>query len=319
MTMNGDSDLISELLRPVRLTGVFQSSWQARAPWAVTGGTSEQCAVLHYVCEGSCWITSRDRDVDPIRLSAGDVAMFLPSAPHQLSDEPGRQAVPLQGVLPSRDAGTSHTVELGGTGPVTRMLCAGLHFDPQPSSALYQVLPWVLVLDAARVDREPLLRQTLELLAGPGQEHAPGAELVTLRAFELALVLTLRPMLRELSESPHALKAVRHPGISRALVIIYTRYQEPWTIDTLAREAGMSRSAFTSVFGDLVGEGPARHLAGRRMAEAARLLTETRIPQNAIAERVGYQSAVGFHLAFRRWLGITPGAYRQNAWAVAGS
>ncbi|NUT46751.1 MAG: AraC family transcriptional regulator [Saccharothrix sp.] len=317
--MTGDTDLISELLKPVRLTGVFQSRWHARAPWAVTGDVVEQCAVLHYVQEGSCWITARDRDAEPVRLSTGDVAVFLPSAPHELSDEPGRSPVPLQGLLPTRDAGASRVVELGGTGPATSILCAGLHFDPQPSSALYQALPWVLVLDSARVDREPLLRHTLELLARPGQEDAPGAGLITLRAFELALVLALRPMLRELSESPHALKAVHHPGVSRALVIIYTRYREPWTIDTLAREAGMSRSAFTAVFGDLVGEGPAKHLTGRRMAEAARLLTETRIPQNAIAERVGYQSVVGFHLAFRRWLGITPGAYRQGAAAVAGS
>ncbi|MET9953059.1 AraC family transcriptional regulator [Streptomyces sp. NPDC006339] len=128
----------------------------------------------------------------------------------------------------------------------------------------------------------------------------------------MALVLALRPLLRELADNPDSLPVLRHPGISRALVVIATRFAEPWTIDSLAREAGMSRSAFTAAFRDLVGESPARHLTGRRMQEAARLLTETTLPQSCVPERVGYQSAVGFHLAFRKWFGMTPGEYRAG-------
>ena len=96
------------------------------------------------------------------------------------------------------------------------------------------------------------------------------------------------------------------------MVIIATRFAEPWTIESLAREVGMSRSAFTAAFRELVGEAPARHLTGRRMQEAARLLAETTLPQSAVPERVGYHSAVGFHLAFRKWYGMTPGEYRYG-------
>ncbi|MFF8838815.1 helix-turn-helix transcriptional regulator [Streptomyces sp. NPDC015130] len=93
---------------------------------------------------------------------------------------------------------------------------------------------------------------------------------------------------------------------------IATRFAEPWRIDSLAREAGMSRSAFAAAFRELVGESPARYLAARRMQEAVRLLTETSLPQSALPARIGYRSAEGFHVAFRKCYGVTPGEYRAG-------
>ncbi|WP_236246742.1 AraC family transcriptional regulator [Streptomyces sp. CC210A] len=311
-TMRNDGDdLLSELLKPLRLTGVFDSRWHMRAPWAIEGDAEQSCAVLHYVVEGSCWITGEDQP--PLQLLAGDLAVFPTGAAHRLSDRPDRQGVPLKAVLPERAPGTSGEINIGGEGEESRLLCAGLHYDSSAATGLYQALPWALVLDDAQVAREPLLRDTLNLLASPHRPAGPGDRLIHLRAFEMALVLALRPLLRDLTENPSVLPVLRHPAISRALVMIATRFAEPWTIESLAREVGMSRSAFTAAFRDLVGEAPARHLTGRRMQEAARLLCETSLPQSAVPQRVGYQSAVGFHLAFRKWFGKTPGEYRTHA------
>ncbi|WP_149184074.1 AraC family transcriptional regulator [Streptomyces sp. TRM49041] len=312
---NDGDDLLSELLKPLRLTGVFDSRWHVRAPWAIEGDAEQSCAVLHYVVEGDCWIGGTDHPAQ--QLLAGDLAVFPTGAAHRLSDQPDRQGVPLKTVLPERQPGTSGEIRIGGEGPESRLLCAGLHYDSSAATGLYRALPWALVLDRSQVDREPLLRDTLRLLAAPDRPTGPGDRLITLRAFEMALVLALRPLLRDFSENPAVLPVLRHPGISRAMVMIATRFAEPWTIESLAREVGMSRSAFTAAFRELVGEAPARHLTGRRMQEAARLLCETSLPQSAVPQRVGYQSAVGFHLAFRKWFGKTPGEYRSHAARVA--
>ncbi|MFD0368932.1 AraC family transcriptional regulator [Streptomyces sp. NPDC127114] len=303
-------DLLSELLKPLRLTGVFDSRWHVSAPWAIEGDAEQSCAVLHYIVEGGCWITGDGHT--PIELRAGDLIVFPTGVAHRLSDCPDRQGIPLKAVLPERKAGTSGEIRIEGTGAESRLLCAGLHYDASAATGLYRALPWALVLDRAQVDREPLLRDTLRLLASADRPVEPGDRLITLRAFEMALVLALRPLLRELAGNPASLPVLRHPGISRALVMIATRFAEPWTIDSLAREVGMSRSAFTAAFRELVGESPARHLTARRMQEAARLLTETSLPQSAVPARVGYQSAVGFHLAFRKWYGMTPGEHRSG-------
>ncbi|MFF0437053.1 AraC family transcriptional regulator [Streptomyces sp. NPDC004327] len=303
-------DLLSELLKPLRLTGVFDSRWHVSAPWAIEGDAEQDCAVLHYVVEGGCWITGAGRA--PFHLSAGDLVVFPTGAAHRLADCPDRRGVPLKAVLPGRRPGASGEIRIEGTGVQSRLLCAGLHYDASAATGLYRSLPGALVLDRPQVDREPLLRDTLRLLATADRPDGPGDRLITLRAFEMALVLALRPLLRQLADNPAALPVLGHPGISRALVVIATRFAEPWTLDTLAREVGMSRSAFTAAFRDLVGDPPARHLTARRMQEAARLLTETTLPQSAVPARVGYQSVVGFHLAFRKWFGRTPGEYRAG-------
>ncbi|MEU3686910.1 AraC family transcriptional regulator [Streptomyces narbonensis] len=308
-------DLLTELLKPLRLTGVFDSRWHVRAPWAIEGDAERSCAVLHYVVEGDCWITT-DGEAS-LELHAGDLVVFPTGTAHRLADRPERQGVPLKAVLPERQPGTSGEIVIEGTGPEARLLCAGLHYDAGAATGLYTSLPWALVLDRAQVDREPLLRDTLRLLASPDRPVGPGDRLITLRAFEMALVLALRPLLRELAGSPASLPMLRHPGISRAVVMIATRFAEPWRIDSLAREVGMSRSAFTAAFRELVGESPARYLAARRMQEAVRLLTETSLPQSALPARIGYQSAVGFHLAFRKWFGVTPGEYRAGGTRAA--
>ncbi|MET4925826.1 AraC family transcriptional regulator [Streptomyces sp. PSRA5] len=305
-------DLLSELLKPLRLTGVFDSRWHVSAPWAIEGDAEQSCAILHYIVEGACWITGEGQT--PVELREGDLAVFPTGTAHRISDRPDRSGgLRLAAVLPERLPGTSGELKIEGGGPESRLLCAGLHYDASAATGLYTALPWALVLDRTQVDNEPLLRDTLRLLASTQRPVGPGDRLITLRAFEMALVLALRPLLREIADNPASLPVLSHPGISRAMVIIATRFAEPWTIESLAREVGMSRSAFTAAFRELVGEAPARHLTGRRMQEAARLLGETSLPQSAVPQRVGYRSAVGFHLAFRKWFEQTPGEYRSGA------
>ncbi|MGP4103273.1 AraC family transcriptional regulator [Nonomuraea sp. KM90] len=320
-----DGDLLSELLAPLRLRGVFHSRWTARAPWGVAG-ERESCALLHYVREGCCVVELPG--ADPVRLGAGELAVFPHGAAHRLADAPGRAVVPLESVLPGREPGSARTVSIDGPGPLTTMLCGGLHYSAAAAAPLYRALPQVLVLDRAAVASEPLLGDLLGRLAGgdagaAGERGAgaagewgdggPGVEIVALRAFELAFVLALRAALANLARDEPVLRALRHPAVGAALLAVQTRFAEPWTVERLAAEAGMSRSAFAAAFRALIGEAPMRHLTARRMQEAARLLAETSLPHSAIALRVGFHSTVGFHLAFKQWHGFTPGEYRRGA------
>ncbi|XRQ12026.1 AraC family transcriptional regulator [Actinomadura welshii] len=294
------ADLLDELLAPLRLEGVFVSRWEVRAPWGFRGDR-ERNAILHYVRSGECAITMPGAS-EPVVLGAGELAVFPYGTAHELADRPGRPTTPLDLVLPGRPAGSTTEIRVDGPGPPTDLLCGGLHYDEASMSPLYRALPEIIVLDRAVLAAEPLLSGTLHGLT------ARHTGLAALRAFELVFVLALRTALEHLGGMPPAL---RHPAVGRALLAVQTRYAEPWTLESLAREARMSRSAFAAAFTRLVGESPGRHLAGRRMREAARLLAETETPLAAIPERVGYRSSVGFHLAFRRSFGVPPGEYRR--------
>lgn len=344
-------DLLSELLAPLRLRSVFHSRWTARAPWGVAG-EREHCALLHYVQEGECVVelpdsvlpvrhsgtvppgevrtgsrgasgdgaSGGDRPVScegrsgvtrVVRLRAGDLAVFPHGAAHRVADAPGGATMPLETLLPRREPGAMRTVRIDGPGPATTMLCGGLHYDESATSPLYRALPAMLVLGRDAVTGQPLLGDTLARLSGEWDLGEPGLGLVALRAFELAFVLALRAALADPDGVP-VLQALRHPAISRALLAVQCRFGEPWTVESLAAEAGLSRSAFATTFRELVGEAPMRHLTARRMREAARLLADTPLPHSAIAERVGYRSTVGFHLAFKQWYGHTPGDHRKD-------
>ncbi|MCP3805068.1 AraC family transcriptional regulator [Allokutzneria sp. A3M-2-11 16] len=302
-------DLLGELLEPLRLRGVFAAHWTAQAPWGMRGN-QEQNAILHYVRSGEAAVTAPGASVV---LRQGDLAVFPHGTAHDLADRPGRSATSLDVLIPVRAAGTTTRVRVKGSGPTTEILCGGLHYDEAAVSPLYRALPEILVLDAEMLAGEPLLAGTLHRLAEGARPEAPGSRLVSLRAYELAFVLSLRVALERLSDTVPALRALNHPQISRVLLAIQARYAEPWTLHTLAREAAMSRSALAATFHRLVGQTPIRYLTERRMQVAAQLLADTRVPLTVVADRVGYRSPVGFHLAFRRFFRRTPGEHRRAA------
>jgi AraC family transcriptional regulator, alkane utilization regulator len=85
----------------------------------------------------------------------------------------------------------------------------------------------------------------------------------------------------------------------------------PWTVASLAREVGLSRTAFAIRFSLLLGEAPIRYLAGRRMARAESLLENADLALAKIAETVGYESEAALSRAFKRHFGVSPVAYRR--------
>ncbi|MFE5795807.1 AraC family transcriptional regulator [Streptomyces sp. NPDC056503] len=266
-------------------------------------------AVLHHVLAGRCRLALHGAGT--LELGAGDLALLPTGIRHRLTaapdapPPPGTSApgAPAPGGAPAEVWGLDGAQ--GGAG--VRVLTVRAGYDRRAATPLVSVLPRALRLERARVEAAPLLRETLALLASPGRRPGPGDRLLALRVLETALALAAPP------RRPDGPYPYPHPGIGRSVAVIETRYAEPWTVVTLAREAGMSRSAFTAAFREAVGSPPARHLTARRIREAARLLAETGLPQSAVPARVGYRSRVGFHLAFRATYGVTPGEYRAAA------
>ncbi|MEU0738838.1 AraC family transcriptional regulator [Streptomyces sp. NPDC006134] len=301
-------DVLSELLRPLWLIDVFYSMWKAGGVWGVKGH-DDNCAIIHYMVEGGCVISFGD-GAPPVRVHEGDLVIFPHGTAHTFASAPEAPTRPLSALVPHCRPGESGVVRVGAPPYKTLMLCASLHYSAIGEPRLYQALPRIIVLRRRMLEGEPLLLRTLDSLPSELGRTAPGSRLVTLRAFETVLVLSLRIAMEQLAEESPTLRALHHPGISKALVAIHGSYAEPWTVESLSREAGMSRSVFSQLFRELVGEPPMRHLTMRRLQEARRLLADTSVPQQDIAQRIGYRSQVGFHLAFRKEFDMTPGEYR---------
>jgi AraC-like DNA-binding protein len=93
---------------------------------------------------------------------------------------------------------------------------------------------------------------------------------------------------------------------------MHSRAAEPWTLETLAHEVGLSRSAFADRFAHFVQDSPMQYLTRWRMQLATHLLDCKSIGLAQVAAQVGYESEAAFNRAFKKCVGIPPGAWRRN-------
>ena len=109
------------------------------------------------------------------------------------------------------------------------------------------------------------------------------------------------------------LNGLRDPALARALQAIHADVRAGWTVAGLAVVAGMSRSAFSARFGEIMGCAPIEYLARWRMAIAKEALAQGTKSLDRIADEIGYESASAFSTAFRKRLGCPPGRFAREA------
>lgn len=304
------NDSLSRLLTPLRLRGAYVSEWRLRRGWAVRG-EPEPRGLLHFMREGEAAI--RLGSSDEFRLQTGDLAIFPRGAAHEVSQPGVAQTRRLDSLLPNRPPGRVDALELGTGAQIGTMLCAGLDYDVNAEYPLYQTLPDVLLISAAQISESRTLVNLFDAVFFEVADLECASTEVTLRIFELIFILGLRASLESLDPPAPISRALRHPEISRVLLAIYEDYAQPWNLDDLAALAHMSRASFSAKFKGVVGESPGRHLRRRRMMRARELLQRTAYTLDDIAHRVGYESSVGFHLAFRQEFGVPPGVFRKKS------
>jgi AraC-like DNA-binding protein len=108
------------------------------------------------------------------------------------------------------------------------------------------------------------------------------------------------------------LSGLRDPAIGRVLALLHERPGHSWTLNGLARDAGVSRAVLAERFAQLVGCPPMHYLALWRMQTAARLLADGTGKVAAVAHEVGYESEAAFSRAFKRMVGMPPAEWRRQ-------
>jgi AraC-like DNA-binding protein len=157
------------------------------------------------------------------------------------------------------------------------------------------------------------MQSTLRLMAAEAMELRPGGETVITRLADILVIQAIRSWIQE---DPTAqtgwVGALQDKQLGRAIMLIHRNPAHPWTVASLASEAAMSRSAFAARFTELVGE-PAMHYVARwRMHLALTWLKEDRVTLAELASSLGYQSEAAFSRAFKRFIGVSPGAVRRS-------
>lgn len=316
---SGWMTLIDDILEGLRL----QSSVFCRMTLSGDWGFAKDAlsgAPFHLLLSGRAWLVKDDLD-DPLPLDPGDIVVLPRGEEHRLVSRPDANTVPFRqvadsmGVSPWTPAMRYKAVHLqfGSGSPTTTLISGVFAFGDHRRNPLLGALPSVLLMRATTdsAAASPVASMTslldAELLSG-----MPGAETVGARLADILFIQVVRHHLSSAETLPRGwLRGITDGEIAPALAIMHRAPERPWSVATLAREFGMSRSRFAARFHDVVGQAPLEYLTHWRMYQAAGRLAEGKVALPALAASVGYRSEVAFSKAFKRWAGRSPAEYRR--------
>jgi AraC-like DNA-binding protein len=320
-------DVLSDMLRTVRLTGAMLFVVETATPWVswapraetfrhVVLPAAQHLISLHIVTSGSCWAGLMG--APPQRLETGDVLVIPHGDAYFLADPPDAARVYGQeeAVRFFRDMAAGRvppTVVEGGDGPgKSQFICGFLGCDLRPFNPMLSALPRVLRVrpEAPATDAmSHLVAFALKELS----EDRTGGQVVKLRMAELLFVDVMRRYLAALpTEQTGWLAGLRDPVVARALALLHAAPARDWTLDALAAQAATSRSVLAERFVHLIGQPPIQYLRELRMQLACRLLTEDGAKVVSVAGAVGFESEAAFSRAFKKSVGVPPDEWRRQ-------
>jgi AraC-like DNA-binding protein len=315
-------DALSEVLQAVRLDGAIYITAEFSAPWCVqtkfglrTAAAhlprADHVVFFHVLRSGRCSARLADGG-ETIELCAGDVLLFPHDDLHLLGSDTSLEPAERE-PTPLDPEGRLIQMEYGGGGEVTQFVCGYLACDKRIFRSLLSSLPRLMRVSVADGGETSWLLQMLEVGVRESTRQNPGASSLLAKLAELMFVEATRRYATSLPPAQKGwLAGLRDPQIGRALALLHARSAAPWTVDSLAREVGMSRSVLAERFVDVIGEPPMQYLTSWRLALAAQALRTGSETIARIAERCGYESESAFNRAFKREFAMPPAAWRKE-------
>jgi AraC-like DNA-binding protein len=316
-------DALSDVLRAVRLSGAFFFDVNACGPWVAEtpegrtvidamfpGSGSDHLICYHLIMEGSCWAVLDGEE--PIKLSAGDIIVLPHGDTHVLATTPGLRRTPDMAMYRMPDDGQLPIrISIGNAGTDgARFVCGFLTCDSRPYNPLLTALPRVMHI---RNHASGALGAYFRAALAESKGSRMGGACMLGRISELMFVDAVRRHLEALPvERTNWLSGLRDQYVGRALMALHANPSRDWTLELLAQEAALSRSAFAERFVTFVGQPPMQYLTAWRMQLATNYLRTANESISSIAGRVGYESEAAFSRAFKKSLGSPPSEWRNQ-------
>jgi len=314
-------DPLADVLRCVRLTGGVFIEAHFTAPWCVTGSmtaddcrpflaTPAQLVAYHFIVEGRMLVSVDDQPW--IEVRAGEIVLFPRNDGHTLASAPRLKPVSAGTLIQPSEGGGLARIFHGGGGLPTHLVCGFLGSE-EGYNPLIAALPRILTLDVRDGTSRDWIEASVRFAARELAEGRLASSSVMSRLSETLLVEAVRQYSSTLSNDAAGwLKGLKDPQVGRALALMHQNVSAPWSVEALAREVALSRSAFIDRFTALVGTPPIRYLTAWRLQTAKLHLRETRKTMAQLAHLVGYESEEAFSRAFKREFGLPPTRWREK-------
>lgn len=314
-------DVLSDVLRTIRLEGALFLHAELGAPWCfnVPKGTdiaqvlnpgAQGLAIFHLILKGHCW--AQVQGGEPVRLSQGDMVVIPHGDTHVVGSGLQHAAIEVSNVVQPRVPEMARA-RYGGDGEQTLIACGWFAYESGVSRMLIEQLPRLF---SVRLRDRPVgswIEQSVSFVLAAGADGAPGSASVASKIAEVLLTEAVRGYIDSMpSANVGWLAGLRDAHAGRCLALMHAEPGRDWTLDTLAHEIHTSRSVLAERFTAAVGVSPMQYLTSWRMVLAAGLLRNQPGSLGRIAEQVGYASEAAFIRAFKREYDVTPGVWRKQ-------
>jgi len=300
-------DVLGDILRIIRLRGSVYFNECFCSPWGMSIELSATAA-FHLIVRGEAWLAmSGQREL--IKLNAGDIVLFPRGAAHKITEKPDSSCLPGEQVVEAYRKGVPL---FGGAGEDFNIVCGYVEFDRSLSHPFLDNLPELIHIEAKLRPKFHWLDSVMQQIVYESEHKNPGSDVLIDRFTEVLFIQVIRSHAEILGLEKSYWSALSDQQLSKALSLIHDNAEREWTVDLLASEVGMSRSAFYSRFNDYIGMPPMKYLFEWRMMQAKLKIESTKKTLSTVAEEVGYQSDSAFQKAFKRFFNFTPASLRRR-------
>jgi len=299
-------DALSTILDAVHLKGMVYEKAALSAPWGIDvpqDGNSQ----FWRLEKGICFLKIPDAPV--VEMKEGDLIFVPHGSAHWIADKPGRRLVPSPKYVASRREGKPMF-----TGNAAETILVGGHFEfgAQSVHPFLNDLPKIMHIRVLKQEQHSWLQQSSRLLYEEVSKERPGSKMIVSRLAEMIFVYIIRTYLEQADDAAGFLLALNDDRISKGLKLMQEAPEKEWTIQSLAKSTGMSRTLFFNEFKKLVGQTPIGYLTNWRMLKAKEILAVSKENISEVAAMVGYQSEAAFNRIFKQKTGQTPALYRST-------
>ncbi len=281
-------DIIHSIFKSIHFDANIYLHSEFCSPWGVESN-NPGLSSFHVIAYGNCELHIENQPV--LFLNAGDLIFFSQNTPHRLINQ-------------NKD----HEIS-------TTLICGKLFFSNKKNPILIG-LPRYLHIKANEMDKYPWLKSLFLQITSEAENNGDGRQFVLDKLAEIFFIYIIRYYLtsesHKTSKKQGVLKALSHPAIARSLLAFHDNMEHPWTLDTLANEALISRSKFANLFNEMMGTTALKYMTNCRMDLAKHLLESTYDSIYEVALSCGYQSEASFIKVFKKHFNLTPGKTRKQ-------
>ena len=316
-------DVLSEVLKVVKLQGALYYHGEFSSPWSVCSPPSRMVVpylapgaghviIYHLLTEGKA--SARLLNGERTNLNAGDIVIFPHGDAHILENGPPSQAVDIAKELDRLLSQGLKVSRLGGGGEITRFVCGFMACEPRLSQVFLSGLPPLFKVSIRNDASGRWLENSIRFSVNEADASRAGGEAVLAKLSEVLFVETLRAYIAHLpAEQTGWLAGARDSEVGKTLALMHRNPAHPWTIASLAKEAGVSRSVLAERFRHYLNEPPMAYLTRWRLQLGTEMLASTSYSVARIASEVGYESEAAFNRAFKREFTVPPARFRSQA------